>query len=141
MSDPAASASSCELCREDGGAVLWRDAFCRVVLVGDPDYPAFCRVILARHAREMTDLDEAERARLMGVVFAVEAALRELLQPDKVNLASFGNVVPHVHWHVIPRFRADRHFPSPVWGAPQRESLRRAQVDSPRLAAAIASRL
>lgn len=134
-------ATACELCREAGGEVLWRDGFCRVVLVGDPDYPAFCRVILERHVREMTDLEEAERARLMRVVFAVEAALRELLAPDKVNLASFGNVVPHVHWHVIPRFQADRHFPSPVWGAPQRESPRREPVDRARLAAAIASRL
>lgn len=136
-----ASAAECELCREDGGAILWRDGFCRVVLVGDPDYPAFCRVILARHVREMTDLEEAERARLMRVVFAVEAALRELLAPDKVNLASFGNVVPHVHWHVIPRFRSDRHFPSPVWGAPQREAPQRVPADPARLAAAIASRL
>jgi diadenosine tetraphosphate (Ap4A) HIT family hydrolase len=137
----AETPSECEFCREDGGAVLWRDGFCRVVLAGDPDYPAFCRVILARHAREMTDLEEADRARLMRVVFAVEGALRELLAPDKVNLASFGNVVPHVHWHVIPRFRSDRHFPSPVWGAPQREAPRRAPVDAARLAAAIASRL
>jgi len=137
----AETPSACELCREDGGAVLWRDGFCRVVLVADPDYPAFCRVILARHVREMTDLEEADRARLMRVVFAVEGALRELLAPDKVNLASFGNVVPHVHWHVIPRFRSDRHFPSPVWGAPQREAPRREPVDAARLAAAIASRL
>jgi diadenosine tetraphosphate (Ap4A) HIT family hydrolase len=121
--------------------VLWRDGFCRVVLVGDPDYPGFCRVILERHAREMTDLGEAERARLMRVVFAVEAALRELLHPDKVNLASLGNVVPHLHWHVIPRFQADRHFPSPVWGTPQRAPPRRAPVDPARLAAAVASRL
>jgi diadenosine tetraphosphate (Ap4A) HIT family hydrolase len=133
--------NACELCREDGGKVLWRDGFCRVVLVGDPDYPGFCRVILERHAPEMTDLDEAERARLMGVVFAVEAALRELLHPDKVNLASLGNVVPHVHWHVIPRFKADRHFPSPIWGTPLQASPLRAPVDPSRLAAAVASRL
>jgi diadenosine tetraphosphate (Ap4A) HIT family hydrolase len=141
VSDPTAGAPDCELCREDGGAVLWRDAFCRVVLAGDPDYPAFCRVILARHVREMTDLDVAERARLMTAVFGVEAALRECLRPEKMNLASFGNVVPHLHWHVIPRFRDDRHFPSPVWAAAQRDRGRHAPVDPARLAAAIASKL
>jgi diadenosine tetraphosphate (Ap4A) HIT family hydrolase len=135
------TAPSCELCRESGGEVLWRDGFCRVVLIGDPDYPAFCRVILDRHAREMTDLDAAERARLMRVVFGVEAALREVLRPDKINLASFGNVVPHLHWHVIPRFTGDRHFPAPVWGAPQREGARQEPVDPARLAAALVSRL
>jgi diadenosine tetraphosphate (Ap4A) HIT family hydrolase len=141
VTDPAAGAPDCELCREDGGEVLWRDAFCRVVLAGAADYPGFCRVILGRHAREMTDLDAAERGRLMQVVFAVEAALRECLRPDKINLASFGNVVPHLHWHVIPRFAGDRHFPLPVWAAPQRESPRRAPVDRARLAAALLARV
>jgi diadenosine tetraphosphate (Ap4A) HIT family hydrolase len=42
------------------------------------------------------------------------------MQPDKMNLASLGNQTPHVHWHVIPRFRDDRHFPTPVWAVPQR---------------------
>jgi diadenosine tetraphosphate (Ap4A) HIT family hydrolase len=39
-----------------------------------------------------------------------------------VNVASLGNVVPHVHWHVVPRFHDDSHFPSPVWCAARREA-------------------
>jgi len=39
---------------------------------------------------------------------------------DKMNLASLGNQTPHVHWHVVPRFRDDRHFPGPIWAAAQR---------------------
>jgi diadenosine tetraphosphate (Ap4A) HIT family hydrolase len=92
-----------------------------VILVGDADYPGFCRVILNRHVREMTDLDAAQRQRLMVVVFATEAAVREVLNPDKINLASLGNMVPHVHWHVIPRFADDRHFPDAIWAAPRRD--------------------
>ncbi len=69
---------------------------------------------------EMTDLARADRAHLMDVVFAVEAALRARLAPAKINLASLGNLVPHLHWHVIPRYRDDSHFPQPVWGAAQR---------------------
>lgn len=111
----------CDLCDGMGGDVLWQDELCRVVLVDDADYPGFCRVILQRHVAEMTDLAAAERERLMRVVFATEAAVRQLLKPDKVNLASLGNVVPHLHWHVIPRFRDDRHFPNPIWGEPRRE--------------------
>lgn len=110
----------CELCDSPGGELVWEDEFCRVVGVTDCDYPGFCRVILRQHCREMTDLAEADRFRLMRVVFAAEAALRTVYQPDKINLASFGNVVPHVHWHVVPRWRSDRHFPQPVWGTPQR---------------------
>ncbi len=111
---------TCPLCSVEGQDVLWRDDFCRVILVDDADYPGFCRVILNAHVKEVTDLTEAERGRLMRVVWAVEAAVRDELAPDKINLASLGNVVPHLHWHVIPRFTDDRHFPDPVWAAPRR---------------------
>jgi diadenosine tetraphosphate (Ap4A) HIT family hydrolase len=58
----------------------------------------------------------------METVFAVESALREVLQPRKVNLASLGNMTPHLHWHVIPRFDDDTHYPSPVWAAARRSA-------------------
>ena len=109
--------NSCQLCNPAQEDVLWQDQCCRIIRVADEDYPGFCRVILREHAREMTDLKPGQRERLMQAVFATEAALRELMTPDKINLASFGNVVPHVHWHVVPRFENDRHFPNPVWGA------------------------
>jgi diadenosine tetraphosphate (Ap4A) HIT family hydrolase len=77
-------------------------------------------VIWNAHVREMTDLDPPDRLRFVEVAFAVESALRTLLAPAKMNLASLGNVVPHLHWHVIPRFSDDTHFPAPVWAAPRR---------------------
>lgn len=107
---------------------------------------------------EMTDLSAPERARLMNAVFATEAVLREVLAPDKVNLASLGNVVPHLHWHVIPRYRDDPHFPSPIWaqrniganaiggsearaGAPKQRSPGRGATDADALARALKVRL
>ncbi|HUU73667.1 MAG TPA: HIT family protein [Burkholderiales bacterium] len=111
------TAVRCALCDEAGGEIVWSDRLARVVDVKDEDHPAFCRVILQWHAREMTDLDEADRAGLMRIVFAVERAQRTLLNPDKINLACFGNMVAHLHWHVIPRFRLDPHYPNPVWGS------------------------
>jgi diadenosine tetraphosphate (Ap4A) HIT family hydrolase len=131
---------ACELCEGDGGIVIWRNQDCRVVRVDEPGYPGFCRAIWNNHVREMTDLREDERTRFMRVVFTVEAALRELLRPDKVNLASLGNVTPHLHWHVIPRFVDDPHYPNPIWGArtPQSTPATRAATD---IAAALATRL
>ena len=108
---------ACELCEHLGGELVWENALCRVVRVEDPDYPGFCRVILKRHVKEMSDLADDERIIVMRVVFAVEQALIKLMQPNKINLASLGNLVPHVHWHVIPRFGDDPHFPQPVWAA------------------------
>lgn len=112
---------TCELCGNVGGVVLWRSDLCRVIRVDDAHYPGFCRVIWNDHVCEMTDLDAARQALLMRVVFAVEAMVRRLFSPDKINLASFGNMVPHLHWHIIPRWQDDRHFPEPVWGKVQRE--------------------
>jgi len=107
----------CELCAGDGGELVWRDEHCRVVLAKEPGYPGFCRAIWNAHVKEMTDLEPAQRAHLMNAVYAVESALREAMQPDKINLASLGNMAPHLHWHVIPRFRDDPHFPNPIWSA------------------------
>lgn len=115
---------TCPLCDTSGGGILWQDDFCRVVLVTDtPDYPGFCRVTLNRYVREMTDLTAEERSRLMNVVWKTEQAVHEAFHPDKINLASLGNAVPHLHWHVIPRFENDRHFPNPIWGEAKRETV------------------
>lgn len=114
------TAAACELCDSAGGDTLWQDELCRVVLVEDRDYAGFCRVILNRHVSEMTDLDAVTRERLMRVVFAAEQALRELMQPAKINLASLGNRVAHLHWHVIARFADDKHFPDSVWSEARR---------------------
>lgn len=114
--------SECALCQPSPQHILWQDDFCRVVLLSEPDYPAYCRVELVAHIKEMTDLAPADRARTMQVVFAVESAIREVIQPDKINLASLGNKTPHMHWHIIPRFSSDKHFPNSHWGEAVRVS-------------------
>jgi diadenosine tetraphosphate (Ap4A) HIT family hydrolase len=132
--------NSCPLCRPENETVLWQDEHCRVILVDDADYPGFCRVIWSGHVKEMTDLTEPERVHLLEVVFATEEILRETLQPDKINLASLGNQVPHLHWHVIPRFTDDAHFPDPVWAARKRAA-RAAPMDRLRLMGMLEQRL
>jgi len=90
----------------------------------------------------MTDLKEDEQQEMMRVVFAVEATLRKLLNPDKINLASLGNMTPHVHWHVIPRWHEDRCFPNPIWGSGQRTIISiPAAIETVRLKEALADLL
>jgi len=82
---------------------------------------------------------------VMDVVWQVELAQRDVMKPEKINVASFGNMTPHVHWHVIPRYLDDAHFPSPTWAVAQRAAApdvlaaRRALL--PQLHAAIVQRL
>lgn len=139
----------CDLCTllsaPPADVLVWRDAQLSVVLVDEPHYPGFARVIWHAHVKEMTDLAPAERDHVMRVVWQVEAAQRAVMAPDKINVASFGNMTPHVHWHVIPRFVTDVHFPQPTWGPAQREphpqevAARRALL--PQLRAAIIANL
>ncbi|WP_338845363.1 HIT family protein [Massilia sp. W12] len=137
--------SDCVLCAEDGGALIWRNAAMRVVLVDDAMHPAYCRVIWNAHVAEMSDLTPAEQEAMMRAVLLVEQQMRAVMSPHKINLASLGNMTPHLHWHIIGRWPDDVHFPQAIWGALQRDptaanlSARRAQL--PALQAAVHSAL
>jgi diadenosine tetraphosphate (Ap4A) HIT family hydrolase len=113
--------TNCTLCKEDlkpeEGELIWQGDECRVILVNDPDLPGFCRVIWNHHVAEMSNLTYGEREHLMTLVFAVEEAICHVMHPDKVNLAALGNKVPHIHWHVIPRYKNDVFFPGSAWSA------------------------
>ncbi len=112
------TAHPCDLCDSDGGEVIFRSGKWRVVRVTGTDgkaYPGYCRVVWNTHVKELTDLPPADRQHFMDAVFRVAAALRECLDPVKMNVASLGNLTPHLHWHVIPRYVDDPAFPRPVW--------------------------
>ena len=82
----------------------------------------------------MTDLTPEQRSQLMRVVCLVEQVQRDVLKPTKVNLASLGNMVAHVHWHVIPRYADDACFPNPVWAlTPEQAKTAKANRVTPEL--------
>ena len=125
--------------------MVWQGTHLRVIRADEAGFPAFYRVVWQGHVAELSDLSPAERQHCMDAVVVVESALRECLQPTKINLAALGNVVPHLHWHVIARFDWDSHFPAPVWAAavrdrvPAREETVRARLSA--LESALAERL
>ena len=128
MTNPA-----CSLCEANGGLLVFRNETLRIIQASEAGFPAFYRVVWNRHVAEFSDLSATERQVCMHAVVKVEQVLRSELQPAKINLAALGNMVPHLHWHVVARFEWDSHFPAPVWCAPQR------QVDEAQVAA-VASR-
>jgi diadenosine tetraphosphate (Ap4A) HIT family hydrolase len=137
-------AAACELC-DLAAPPIYQDDKLSVILVDDAAYPGFCRVIWNAHVKEMSDLSPPDRMRLNDVVWHVELALREVMAPGKVNVASLGNMTPHLHWHVIPRFADDAHFPNPVWTTAVRTTeapiLAERRALLPKLAADIVRRL
>lgn len=114
------SLAGCPLCEGPGGTLIVQQQRWRLIRADEPGFPAFYRLVWADHVTEFSDLGAAERAECMEAVVAVEQAMRRHLAPAKVNIASLGNAVPHLHWHVIARFAWDSHYPGSVWAAPLR---------------------
>ena len=112
------SQNDCPLCRRDAAEdVIWHNDRVRIILVAHDLHPGYTRVIWADHVAEMTQLQASARNEIMNAVWLVEAMQRKVLRPHEVNLAEFGNMVPHVHWHVIPRWEADPLFPEAIWAS------------------------
>jgi diadenosine tetraphosphate (Ap4A) HIT family hydrolase len=132
QADRAQRHPGCPLCDAPGGRIVLQARRWRLIHVAEEGFPAFYRVVWQDHVAEFSMLNPAERHACMDVVAAVEEALLRHLRPVKVNLAALGNVVPHLHWHVIARFDWDSRYPAPVWAPPQREA------DASRLAAVAA---
>jgi diadenosine tetraphosphate (Ap4A) HIT family hydrolase len=124
--------AGCELCAAavpPGTVEIVATECLRVLRVIDAQgFPAFYRVVWRDHVAEFSDLSPRQRGMCMEAVATVERCLRAL-SPRKVNLAALGNIVPHLHWHVIARFEWDSHFPAPIW-APERRPVPHAQVAS-----------
>jgi len=113
----------CPLCDGAGGALVFQGSAFRLIRADEAGFPAFYRLVWNEHVAEFSDLSRSQRAVCAEGLATVELALRSVLAPTKVNLAALGNLVPHLHWHLIARFADDSHFPSPVWAAPQRAAL------------------
>lgn len=111
--------SSCPLCAPPRPDLLVADlGLVTVRLNEDQFFPGYCFVVLKQHAAEPYHLPVADRTEVMEKVYLVARALETLFTPDKMNLESLGNMVPHVHWHVVPRLRTDALWPSPIWSEP-----------------------
>jgi diadenosine tetraphosphate (Ap4A) HIT family hydrolase len=135
----------CALCEGPGGRVVFEGAKLRVIHAQEAGFPGFYRVVWRDHAPEFSDLGAADRALCMDAVALVEQCMREHLMPAKINLAALGNMVAHLHWHVIARFTDDSHFPGSVWAPMLRERNAAQEVATtarlPRAEAAMIERL
>ncbi|AQW85732.1 HIT family protein [Campylobacter pinnipediorum subsp. caledonicus] len=79
------------------------------------------KIFSKKKYKELSDCDEETRKRLFDVMLIAEKAMIDFYKPEKINIASFGNIYPFVHIHVIARFKDDDYFPESVWGQKQRD--------------------
>ena len=91
-------------------------ALSRVLLMNNARFPWILLVPRRDGIREIIDLPEREQATLYGEITAASRAMRALYQPDKLNVAAIGNMVPQLHVHIIARFTEDEAWPKPTFG-------------------------
>ncbi|HEY6008956.1 MAG TPA: HIT family protein [Geobacteraceae bacterium] len=96
-------------------------ARCCVLLNRDQFFPGYVFVFTKEHVTELFHLDREVRTTVMEEVTAVAAALYNLFKPAKINYELLGNMVPHMHWHLVPRFATDPLWPRPIWSEPHAE--------------------
>ena len=98
-----------------------RESFC--LLHKHQGYEGWCSVFLKDHAERLEDLSRSRQERLWADVMDVAGAIGRAFSPRRLNYECLGNVVPHVHWHVIPRYAApvDPDPSSTVWTRPESE--------------------
>ena len=72
--------------------------------------------------REMSEVPPQIKFEIYELLDIIEKAMLDFYKPDKINIASFGNYLPHVHWHIMARFKTDSYFPEPMWGEKQRNA-------------------
>lgn len=85
------------------------------------------KIFTQRKIKEFSECTLEEKTEIFRIIDIVEKSMLKYFNADKINIASFGNLLPHVHWHVMARFEQDSYFPEPMWGKKQRES----QLDLP----------
>jgi len=79
-------------------------------------YRGHCQLIFdPRHVARLDQLSVEEWRAFSDDLFRAQAAVMRTVRPDHINIESLGNIVPHLHWHIVPRYRHDPRWGSPIW--------------------------
>ena len=97
--------------------VLGNFELCSLLLLNDANYPWFILVPMREHITELHQLSDNDQQQLLKASIHFSRCLEDVFQPDKLNIAALGNVVPQLHIHHIARYKNDACWPAPVWGA------------------------
>jgi len=116
--------TDCKMCRrwdEDSDLRIVELPHSYVILNRDQYFPGYTLLFTKTHATELFHLDRAVRTALMEEISLVAASLFTTYAPAKINYELLGNMVPHIHWHIVPRFSSEPLWPRPIWAEPHEE--------------------
>ena len=79
------------------------------------------KIFPKRVIKEFSECTKDEKSSILEALDTIEKKMLSFYNPTKINIASFGNYLPHLHFHIMARFELDSHYPEPMWGVKQRE--------------------
>ncbi len=100
--------------------IIFENSFVRVET--EPFEIPWLKIFTQEPIKEFSHCSQKLQLEILRVLNICEKEMLEYFEPEKINIASFGNYVPHVHFHIQARFNDDSYFPEPTWGAKQREA-------------------
>lgn len=108
----------CEVVRAPGAVFIAELEHSVAILGENQGLPGWTVVVLKAHREQLHELAIAQQAAIFGEVARVARAVAAAVRPRRINYECLGNVVPHVHWHIIPRAADDPTPSATVWGWP-----------------------
>jgi diadenosine tetraphosphate (Ap4A) HIT family hydrolase len=87
----------------------------------EPSEVPWLKIFTQKPHKEFSECSIEEKMEIFRLLDIIEIEMLHFFKPKKINIASFGNYMPHVHWHIMARFEEDSYFPEPMWGSKQRE--------------------
>ncbi len=105
----------CENLHEPASLVVYESQTCVAKLNPDQLFKGYTFVTLKWHEEDFQELSDRDRRSFLEDMSKVGKALKAALSPDKVNYELLGNAMPHLHWHVIPRYLSDPMWGRPIW--------------------------
>ena len=88
----------------------------------EPSEIPWLKIFTQHPYKEMSDVPKEIKNEIYALLDSIEKVMLDYYQPTKINIASFGNYMPHVHWHIMARFAEDSYYPEPMWGQKQRDA-------------------
>jgi len=100
--------------------IIYKDS--EIYIEAEENQVPWLKIFTYEPFRELGDVPKELRNRLWEIYDTIEFHMKFYYKPTKINMASFGNVVPRVHIHIMARFKEDNYFPNPLWGEKLRET-------------------
>lgn len=119
-----AKETSCAMCSRWDDEIdlrIMEFEYSYLILNRDQFFPGYCLLFAKQHVTELFHLEPPIRKGMLEEVSSVAAVLARLFKADKINYELLGNMVPHIHWHLVPRHVTDPLWPRPIWAEPHQE--------------------